>query len=200
MKLLPPLLGATLAALLRGCAGAPSSAPATPGTAAAPTGPVVTGTAPRGETGPVEVGGIAPNDTVVTVERGVPRVVVMRHGPPDRADFLVLMLPASVFAQASRDTVRVTIRTVPGVYGADLSADADWGAGASLAFEYAVHFFLPADALRRYHTLAEVERRLTVARKAPNGDLTFYYSARPNPDVLRAMIPGPGTYLMVVAR
>jgi hypothetical protein len=148
----------------------------------------------------VEVGGIAPNDTVVTVQRGVPRVVVLRHGPPDRAEFLELTLPATVFAQAARDTVHLTIGTVPGVYGATLSADAEWGPGTAIAFKYAIHFYPPADAMQRYHTLSEVERRLTVARRESNGDLTLYLSTRPSPDVVSALIPGPGTYEMVVGK
>lgn len=197
MKLIPPLV-VTLA-LLAGCRGT-AIAPGEVGSVAAPTVPVVTRVAPRGETGAVEAGGIAPNDTVVTLRRGADRVVVLRHGPPDRADFLELTLPAAVFAKATHDTVHVTIQTLPGVYGATLSADADWGPGAAIAFKYAIHFYPPADAVRRYRTLTEVERRLTVARRETNGDLTLYYSSRPNPDVLSALIPGPGTYEMVVGR
>ena len=199
MKLIPPPWGVTLAALVAGCAGGPSSAPPA-GAALAPTGPVAARVAPRGETGPVEVGGIAPNDTVVLVRRGVDRVVIMRHGPPDRADFLELELPASVFLHAPGDTVHVTIKSRPGVYGAELSADADWGPGTALSFKYAIHFYPPADALQRYHTLTEVERRLKVARREPNGDLTLYLSTKPAPDVVRALIPGPGTYVMVVGK
>lgn len=197
MKLIPPLVATLL--LVAGCGGTIAT-PGTVGSATPPTTPVVTRVAPRGETGPVEVGGIAPNDTVVAVRRGVDRVVVLRHGPPDRADFLELTLPATVFAQGGKDTVHVTIRTVPGVYGATLSADADWGPGATIAFKYAIHFYPPADALRRYGTLTEVDRRLSVARRETNGDLTLYLSSRPSPDVIRALIPGPGTYVMVIGK
>lgn len=165
-----------------------------------PTAPVVVRTAPRGETAPVEVGGIAPSDTVVTVRKGESRVVILRHGPPDRAEFVELTLPATVFAGASKDTIRVTIKPRPGVYGVELSADADWGPGAQIAFKYAVHFYPPADAVRRYRTLTEIDRRLTVARRGPNGDLTLYLSSRPAPDVLRAFIPGEGTWVMVVGK
>lgn len=161
---------------------------------------MVVRTAARGETAPVEVGGIAPNDTVVTVARGEPRVVILRHGPPDRAEFFELILPPTVFAGSPGDSVRVTIRPRPGVYGVELSADAEWGPGAELAFKYAVHFYPPADAVRRYRTLTEVDRRLTVARRERNGDLTLYLSSRPAPDVLRAFIPGEGTWVMVVGK
>lgn len=200
MKLIPPLLLAALLALVTGCGGAGGGAAPAGGGVVPTTGPVAARVAPRGETGPVEVGGIAPNDTVVTVRRGVSRVVVLRHGPPDRAEFLELTLPATVFAQATRDTVHVTIGTVPGVYGATLSADAEWGPGTAIAFKYAIHFYPPADAMQRYHTLSEVERRLTVARRESNGDLTLYLSSRPSPDVVSAPIPGPGTYEMVVGK
>lgn len=197
MKLHPPLV-VTLA-LIVGCGGA-AAAPGAAGSAAPPTVPVVARVAPRGEAGAVEVGGIAPNDTVVALRRGADRVVVLRHGPPDRADFLELTLPAAVFAQAAQDTVHVTIRTLPGMYGATLSADADWGPGTAIAFKYAIHFSPPSDALRRFGTLTEVDRRLSVARRETNGDLTLYLSSRPSPDVIRALIPGPGTYEMVIGR
>lgn len=200
MKLIQPLVGVILVSAVAGCAGGPSSAAPGSNAPAAPTGPVAARVAPRGETGPVEVGGIAPNDTIVALRRGADRVVILRHGPPDRADFLELELPASVFAKAPNEIVHVTITTRPGVYGAELSADADWGPGTALSFKYAIHFYPPADALQRYHTLTEVERRLTVARREPNGDLTLYLSTRPAPDVVRALIPGPGTYVMVVGK
>ncbi|HWA40110.1 MAG TPA: hypothetical protein VG712_00770 [Gemmatimonadales bacterium] len=201
MKLTRPLPCLTALLLITGCgSAAPAAAPSPDGTAQVPAGPVVVRTAPRGETAPVEVGGIAPNDTVVLVRRGESRVVILRHGPPDRAEFIELTLPATVFARAPRDTVRVTIKARPGVYGVDLSADADWGPGAQIAFKYAVHFYPPADAVRRYRTLTEIDRRLTVARREQNGDLTLYLSSRPAPDVLRAMIPGEGTWVMVVGK
>ena len=201
MKLTRPLDHLITLALLAGCgSAAPVAAPNPDGSVQVPTGPVVVRTAPRGETTPVEAGGIAPNDTVVTVRRGESRVVILRHGPPDRAEFVELTLPATVFARAPRDTVRVTIKARPGVYGIELSADAEWGPGTQLAFKYAVHFYPPADAVRRYRTLTEIDRRLTVARREPNGALTLYLSTRPAPDVLRALIPGEGTWVMVVGK
>lgn len=201
MKLTRPFHHLTALLLISGCGSpAPVAAPSPDGTVQVPTGPVVVRTAPRGETAPVEVGGIAPNDTVVVLRRGEPRVVILRHGPPDRAEFVELTLPATVFARAPRDTVQLTIKARPGVYGVDLSADADWGPGTQIAFKYAVHFYPPADAVRRYRTLTEIDRRLTVARRERNGDLTLYLSTRPSPDVLRAYIPGEGTYVMVVGK
>ena len=192
-------IGAML--LVAGCHASALPVNTTPGAPVQlPTGPVVVRVAPKGETAPVEVGGVTPNDTIVVLRRGVGRVVIMRHGPPDRTDFAELDLPASVFAKAARDTILVTIRTRPGVYGIDLSADADWGPGAELAFKYAIHFYPPADALRRYATLTEVDRRLTVARRGGNGDLTIYLSSHPAPDVVKAFIPGEGSYVMVVGK
>lgn len=203
MNLIRPTIGSTTLALaLLGCHGgsAPVLAPNPDGTTQVPTAPVAVRTAPRGETAPVEVGGIAPGDTVVAVRRGESRVIILRHGPPDRAEFVELSLPATVFARAVRDTIHVTIKPRPGVYGVELSADADWGPGAEIAFKYAVHFYPPADAVRMYRTLTEIDRRLTVARRESNGDLTIYLSTRPAPDVLRALIPGAGTWVMVVGK
>lgn len=197
----PTIVSTTIALALLGCgSGAPPAGPSPDGTPQVPAGPVAVRTAPRGETEPVEVGGIAPSDTVVTIRKGESRVVILRHGPPDRAEFVELTLPATVFARAATDTIRVTIRPRPGVYGVDLSADADWGPGTEIAFKYAVHFYPSADAVRRYRTLTEVDRRLTVARREQNGDLTIYLSTRPALDVLRALIPGEGTWVMVVGK
>lgn len=192
---------ATLAACSGGAGPAaptPEGTPSAPG--AAPGGAVATRVAPRGELNVVEVGGIAPDDTVLTVRRGVARTLVLRHGPPDRAEFLELRLPATVFANAAQETIHVTVTSAPGIYGATLSADADWGPGAVLIFKYAVHFYPPIESIRRYGTLNEVDRRLVIARRERNGELTLYLSTRPAPDVLSAVIPGPGTYVMVVGK
>ncbi|MEO6068719.1 MAG: hypothetical protein ABJB33_00970 [Gemmatimonadota bacterium] len=190
-----------MALFLAGCAHGISRTTSTPGsTTRAPTAPVAVRRVPHDEAEPVEVGGIAPNDTVVTIHRGEARVVIMRHGPPDRTEFVELTLPSTVFAKDSKDSVRVTIKTRPGMYGVDLSADADWGPGTEIAFKYAVHFYPPAGSLRQYRALTEVDRRLTVARREENGDLTIYHSTHPAPDVLRALIPGDGTYVMVVGK
>jgi acetamidase/formamidase len=200
VKVTRPIWGALLAGLAA-CGGAGAPVAPVPGTAVqVPEGPVAVRVAPRGETEAVEVGGIAPNDTVIALRRGQGRTVILRHGPPDRTEFVEVFLPSTVFARAPRDTVQVTIRARPGVYGIDLSADADWGPGTEIAFKYAVHFYPPADALRQYRTLTEVERRLTVARRERNGDLTIYLSVHPATDVLRAFIPGEGTYVMVVGK
>jgi hypothetical protein len=146
----------------------------------------------------VEVGGIAPGDTVLRVLKGVARTLILRHGPPDHAEFLELTLPATVFAGAGKDTIVVTVTTRPGIYGVDLAADAEWGPGTVLAFKYAVHFFPPSGSVRRYGTLTEVAKRLTIARRERNGDLTIFYSTAPAPDVLRAFVPGAGSWEMVI--
>lgn len=165
-----------------------------------PTGPVELRRVSRTQADIVELGGIAPNDTVLRVLKGVARVLVLRHGPPDRAEFLELTLPATVFAGAGKDTILVTVTTRPGIYGVDLSANADWGPGTELAFKYAVHFYPPSGALRRFGTLTEVAKRLTIARRERNGDLTIFHSTAPAPDVSRAFIPGPGSWEMVVTK
>jgi hypothetical protein len=187
--------------LVLGCGPRSGTIRPTDGPAAqVPDRPTLTRVMPRSEGGPVEVGGIAPDDSTLKLRRGESRVVILRHGPPDRAEFLELELPATVFADATREEIELTIRTVPGVYGAELIADVPWGPGATLAFKYAVHFYPPAESLRRYRTLTEIDRRLVIARREQNGDLALYYSTRPAPDVVRAMIPGPGTYVMVVGK
>ena len=190
-----------LVLFLTACRAAARPVDTTPGAPVqVPSGPVAVRVAPKGETAPVEVGGVTPNDTVIVVRRGVGRVVILRHGPPDRTDFAELTVPATVFAKATNDSIVVTIRIRPGVYGLELSADADWGPGTALAFKYAIHLYPPADALQHYATLTEVDRRLTMARREHNGDLTIYLTSHPAPDVIRALIPGDGTYVMVVGK
>lgn len=199
MKLIRHLLPGTTLLLAAACGGGASSTTIDPALQA-PTGPVEVRRVPRDQVDLVEVGGIAPNDTVFRVLKGMARTLVLRHGPPDHAEFLELILPATVFAQAGKDTVQVTVTTRPGVYGVDLSADADWGPGTQIAFKYAVHFFPPSGSVRRYGTLTEVAKRLTVARRERNGDLTIFYSTAPAPDVSRAFVPGAGSYVMVVTK
>lgn len=187
------------ACLLAACGGGASTTAADLATQAQ-TAPVELRRVPRDQVDLVEVGGIAPNDTVLRVLKGVARTLVLRHGPPDHVEFLELTLPATVFASAGKDTILVTVTTRPGIYGVDLAADADWGPGTQLAFKYAVHFYPPSDALRRYRTLTEVAKRLTIARRERNGDLTIFYSTAPAPDVSRALIPGAGSWEMVVMK
>ena len=200
MKLIRPFLpGISLWLVVAACGGGASTA----GTELAtqqPTGPVELRRVARDQVDLVEVGGIAPNDTVFRVLKGVARTLVLRHGPPDHAEFFELSLPATVFADAGKDTILVTVTPRPGIYGVDLSADADWGPGTQLAFKYAVHFFPPSGSVRRYGTLTEVAKRLTVARRERNGDLTIFYSTAPAPDVSRAFVPGAGSYEMVVTK
>jgi hypothetical protein len=185
--------------LLTACGGGGTTGTAGT-TPAVPTGPQVTRSLSRSDADVIEVGGIAPSDTVLTVAKGVARTLILRHGPPDRAEFLQLDLPATVFAEAEKDSVRVTVTTRPGVYGVDLAADADWGPGTELAFKYAVHFYPPSGAIRRYGTLTEVAKRLAVAKRDRNGDLTLYYTTHPGPDIARAFITGEGSWVMVVAK
>ncbi len=191
-----PLLGTFL--LLTACGG--SGGPSAGALPAEPTGPQVVGELSRTAADLVEFGGIAPNDTVLVVKKGEARTLVLRHGPPDRAEFLQLDLPATVFADAGKDSIRVTVACRPGVYGVDLSADAAWGPGAQLAFKYAVHFYPPNGSVRKYGTLTEVAKRLVVAKRDRNGNFTTYYTTQPGPDIARAFIPGEGSWVMVVAK
>jgi hypothetical protein len=191
--------GTTLLCLLAACGGgagsvAPELAPKVP------TGPEEVRRVSRDQVDLVEVGGIAPNDTVLRVLKGVERTLILRHGPPDHAEFLELNLPATVFASAGKDTVLVTVTTRPGIYGVDLSADADWGPGTQVAFKYAVHFFPPGGSVQKYGTLTEVAKRLTIARRERNGDLTIFFSTAPSPDVSRAFVPGAGSYVMIIPK
>jgi hypothetical protein len=148
----------------------------------------------------LEMAGVPPDDTILRVARGVRRVVVLRHGPPDNLVFADLAVPPTAFdTVAGSDSVRVSVRPRPGVYGVDLESGVPIR-GASVTFEYPVHFSAPADAVRRYGSDAAFEAVLAVGELLPDGGIRFLISTRPAADNLSAELPGAGSYVVGAPR
>ncbi len=145
----------------------------------------------------LEMSGIPPEDTVVTFRTGLPRVIVLRHGPPDNSVFVELHFPDSVFqGEQFPDSVTATIKPRPGVYGLDLDLTATPRRGATIRFKYPVHFLAPVAALRKHGSAVRFERTLSVARRIDGNRFVLLPSDRPASDNLRAALPGSGTYLV----
>lgn len=166
----------------------------------APAGPAA---APRAETRVVpladaivlETSGPQPPDTAVTFTVGDPRIIVLRHGPPEYVVFAELSFPAAAFAEQGRE-VRVEVRPRPGVYGVDIATSLAVRDSATIAFKYPRYFAAPGRARAVYGSDLAYERALAVGRVMPQGMLTLFASTRPSPDMLRAPLPAAGTYLV----
>jgi hypothetical protein len=152
---------------------------------------------PIGEAIVLETSGPPPTDTVVTFTAGEPRVIVIRHGPPEYIVFAELNFPAAAFAERGRE-VRVEVRPRPGVYGLDVTTSLALRDSATIAFKYARYFAAPSRARTRYGSDIAYERALAVGRvRRPDPLLALLPSTRPFPDVLQAPLPAAGTYLVV---
>jgi hypothetical protein len=152
-----------------------------------------------GEVYLLEMSGTPPADTTVRIRRGVARIVVLRQGPPDNIPFAALAFPARAADTASRDSVSVTIRPRPGVYGIDLESPAPLAA-VQVTFKYAVHFAAPADALKKYGNAFLFERALAIGRLLPSGGIQFLPSTRSASDNLEAIVPSAGSYVVGAPR
>lgn len=183
-----------LAALALGCGGGPP--PATGPTAKA-TQPVPAPTH-LDSVFVLESGGAPPEDTTVAFASGTARVVIVRRGAPDNSLFARLVIPAGTVAGA--DSVRLTLRPRPGLYGLDLEVAGTLPAGAELTMSYAVHFVAPEGARARYGSDLGFEKVLHLAQAFPDGRLTFLPTTRPGSDLVRAALPGPGRYLVAAPR
>ena len=144
----------------------------------------------------LETSGPPPSDTVVTFTAGEPRVIVIRHGPPEYIVFAELDFPASAFAERGRE-VRVEVRPRPGVYGLDVATSLAIRDSATVAFKYARYFAAPSRARAEYGSDLAYERALGIGRvQRPDGLMALLPSTRPFTDVLQAPLPAAGTYLV----
>jgi hypothetical protein len=183
--------------VLAACGGPPRGA-------AAPAGPApatVTQVLPLDRLYVLEMGGAPPVDTAVTFANGTARTVIVRHAPPDNNVFVVVTLPAETFsADSMRDSVTITVRPQPGVYGVAIDCNAAIGRGATITFKYPVHFLAPRDALQHYGSALAYERALSVARKRTDGQYDLLASSRPATDNLAAPLGTAGVYLAAAPR
>lgn len=167
--------------------------------AAAP-GPTTIRVVPLQSAAVLETSGPAPSDTSVVFTTGRPRVIVLRHGPPDNVVFAELRFPADAFRADSGLEVRVTARSRRGEYGLDLTTSLPLATGATVTFKYARFFSAPAAAQARWGSETAYEQALAVGHVLPDGSrLALLPSTRPAADNLRAGLAGPGTYVVAAA-
>jgi hypothetical protein len=150
---------------------------------------------PVTETIVLETSGPPPRDTTVRFTAGAPRIIVVRHGPPEYIVFVELSFPPAAFAERGRE-VEVRIRPRPGVYGIDLATSLPIRDSATVAFKYPRYFAAPARARAIYGSDVAYERALAVGLLQEGGMLALVPSVRPSPDVLQAPLRAPGTYLV----
>jgi hypothetical protein len=141
----------------------------------------------------LEAGGTPPADTAVRIAPGRRRAVVLRHGPPDQAAFAVVEFGDSAFTGG--DSVTVTIRPRPGVYGLDITTDGPFRE-ARVTFKYARHFAAPIAARERYGDDVRFERQLAVGHLTGDGRIVLLPTRRPTADNLSAELDGPGAYVV----
>ena len=145
----------------------------------------------------LETSGPPPSDTTVEFVTGEPRVIVLRHGPPENVEFAEVSFPPRAFQGDSGRAVKVAVRPRPGVYGVDVITSLPLVQEASVTFKYARYFSAPARARQVYGSDVQYERALSVGRYVPSGPLlSLGPSSRPAADNLRGPVPASGTYLV----
>jgi hypothetical protein len=149
----------------------------------------------------LEMTGIPPEDTVVTFAVNRPRLIILRHGPPDNTVFVELEFPDSVFrVPGAPDSVTVVVRPRPGIYAVDIATTVVPARGATIRFKYPVHFSAPLDALRRYGTAGRYERALAVCDLVDGTNYALLPSRRPASDNLESNLRGPGSYVVAAPK
>lgn len=138
--------------------------------------------------------GISPTDTVVEFAARQGRVVVIRHIAPDNAVFAIVSVPPDSNAT---DRVTLTLRPLPGRYGLQVAATPRLPDGTVLTFSYAIHFQAPAAIpSASYPTAARYAEWLAIGQLQADGNFRYLANTRPGGDLLRAVLPGPGEYLI----
>ncbi|HTL04616.1 MAG TPA: hypothetical protein VL241_02635 [Gemmatimonadales bacterium] len=183
--------------LLLGCGTPQGTAPG-----AAPPAAKTPATRPLAQVFVLEAAGAQPDDTVVALTSGAPRVIVLRRSAPDFGLFARLELGDSTLraAAGAAADAGLTLRPRPGEFALDLEVRGTLHEGGSILFSYGAHFVAPAGARERYGSDLRFEQELTIGRLEPNGDVVFLPTRRPGSDMLEAPLAGPGRYLVVAPR
>jgi len=156
---------------------------------------------PLAEVFVLEASGGQPEDTVLSVASGTPRVVVVRRSAPDYGIFAMLQFPEKTLtAPAGATEAKLTISPRPGLYGLDLAVVGTVSDGPTIVFSYGTHFVAPAGARQRYGSNLAFEKELAIARLEENGQVVFLPTSRPGSDILSAPLSGPGRYLVAAPR
>jgi hypothetical protein len=187
-------VGLALLCGLAGCRGRPT----VQGTAEPAVNPEVT--LPQDRLFLLETWGASPSDTTVSLAPKKRRSIVLRHGPPDNTVFAELILPVAALPDSSGPEYTVTLVPRPGTYGITIGTTPAFKAGATLRFEYPVHFSAPAAAIAKYGNAARYEAALSIGYQEQDGRFHLLPSTRPAADVLQAAIPGPGVYIVAAPR
>jgi hypothetical protein len=166
-----------LAILLAAC-GPPKGV--APGTVPAVAQPQALPPRPLAEVFVLEASGAQPEDTMLSVASGTPRVVVVRRSAPDYGIFAKLQFPEKTLTASAGDTLA--------------------SVGATIVFSYGTHFVAPAGARQRYGSNLAFEKELAIARLEENGQVVFLPTSRPGSDILSAPLSGPGRYLVAAPR
>jgi hypothetical protein len=146
----------------------------------------------------LETSGPPPSDTTVEFITGEPRVIVLRHGPPENVEFAEVAFPPRAFLGDSGHIVKVEVRPRPGIYGLDVITSLPLAHEASVTFKYARYFSAPARARQVYGSDVQYERALSVGQLIPSGPLlALLPSTRPAADNLQGPMPAAGIYLVV---
>jgi hypothetical protein len=143
----------------------------------------------------LETAGPPPSDTVVSFTAGTPRVIVLRHGPPENIVFARVSFSAAAFGDSGQ-TVSVEVRPRPGVYGLELATSVPTRGGTSVEFNYARYFSAPARAHQAYRSILAYERALAVGRVLSESQIELLPSINHELDRVTAAIPGSSTYLV----
>jgi hypothetical protein len=150
---------------------------------------------PLGRVTVLETAGPPPSDTTVTFSAGTPRIIVLRHGPPENIVFAQVSFSAAAFPDSGQQ-VTVEIRPRPGVYGLELTTSVPFRGGVIVEFDYARYFSAPARALQVYSSIAALERALTVGRLLPNDQIELLPTISGELDHAAAAIALAGSYLV----
>jgi hypothetical protein len=183
-------LAALATAVVPGCAGR------SPGVSGAALAGEPTGRLPAGRVFIMEMSGIPAEDTFLA---GTARTILLQHGPPDNTVFAEVAFPTGSFPGGS-DSVSVTLKPRPGVYGLEVAMPRAPGPGATIRFRYPMHIAPPRAAEIRYGTRAKLEAALVVGRVLEGGTIGLLASSRPASDNLQAPLAGAGTYLLIAPR
>jgi hypothetical protein len=181
---------ATWLVMLGACGSRHSARPA-----ASPGEPAASRVLPLARVLVLETSGPPPSDTAVSFTAGTPRIITLRHGPPENIVFARLTFSAAAFADSGQ-TVTVEVRPRPGLYGLDISSSASFRAGALVEFDYARYFSAPARARQVYGSDAAYERALAVGRVLPDNQVELLPSTVSGLDHVGGAMPGPGSYLV----
>jgi hypothetical protein len=147
----------------------------------------------------MEMSGVPAGDTAVTFSAGEARTILLQHGAPDNTVFAEVAFPRGSFPGES-DSVTVTLRPRPGVYGLELAMPRPPGPGATIRFRYPIHFAPPRAAELQYGHRARIEAALVIGRVLEDGRIGLLASSRPASDNLQAPLTGAGTYLLLAPR